>query len=295
MVWFSRLGEGLTCHGAFLTMPSQGGVDMKPSGIITLTTDFGLSDPYVAMMKGVILSINPSARLVDVTHQIGTGSISQAALLIRETFSYFPGGTVHLAVVDPGVGSNRRLLALEAADHFFVGPDNGLFWPVFHDFEGAKAVQLTQSRYFLQSITPTFHGREIFAPVAAHLSLGLSLPSLGPAVRDLTKLTTPQPRIEAGVLCGEIIRTDHFGNLVTNISGKELTNFLQSASPRIEAGKLVIRKLNRIYADCEEGEPLALINSSGLLEIAVNLGRASEYIGLNNGEIVGALVQVRRA
>jgi hypothetical protein len=268
---------------------------MKPSGIITLTTDFGLSDPYVAMMKGVILSINPSAKLVDVTHQIGTGSISQAALMIHETFPFFPEGTVHVAVVDPGVGSNRRLLALEAADHFFVGPDNGLFWPVFRDFAGAKAVQLTESRYFLQSITPTFHGREIFAPVAAHLSLGLSLPSLGPAVRDLTKLTTPQPRIEAGVLCGEIIRTDHFGNLVTNISGKELTNFLQSASPRIEAGKLVIRKLNRIYADCEEGESLALINSSGLLEIAVNLGRASEYIGLNNGEIVGALVQVRRA
>ena len=268
---------------------------MKLSGIITLTTDFGLSDPYVAMMKGVILSINPSAKLVDVTHQIGTGSISQAALMIHETFPFFPEGTVHVAVVDPGVGSNRRLLALEAADHFFVGPDNGLFWPVFRDFAGAKAVQLTQSRYFLQSITPTFHGREIFAPVAAHLSLGLSLPSLGPAVRDLTKLTTPQPRIEAGVLCGEIIRTDHFGNLVTNISGKELTNFLQSASPRIEAGKLVIRKLNRIYADCEEGESLALINSSGLLEIAVNLGRASEYIGLNNGEIVGALVQVRRA
>jgi hypothetical protein len=268
---------------------------MKPSGIITLTTDFGLSDPYVAMMKGVILSINSSATLVDVTHQIGTGAISQAALLIRETFSYFPGGTVHLAVVDPGVGSNRRLIALEAADHFFVGPDNGLFGTVVRDFTGAKAVQLTQSRYFLPAITHTFHGREIFAPVAAHLSLGLSLASLGPAVLDLTTLTTSEPSIEDGVLCGQIIRTDHFGNLVTNISGETLTDFLQGVPPRISAGKLVIRKLNRIYSDCEEGEPLALINSSGLLEIAVNLGRASEYIGLNNGEIVGALVQVRKA
>ena len=268
---------------------------MKRSGIITLTTDFGLSDPYVAMMKGVILSINPSARLVDVTHQIGTGSVSQAALLIRETFSFFPEGTVHLAVVDPGVGSNRRLLALEAASHFFVGPDNGLFWPVLRDFEETKAVQLTQSRYFLQSITPTFHGREIFAPVAAHLSLGLALESLGPFIRDITTLTIPQPYVNEGVLRGQIVRVDNFGNLVTNISSGELLDFLESSPPRIEAGKLLIRKLTRIYSDGEEGEPMALINSSDLLEIAVNLGRASETIGLKNGEIVGALVEVRKA
>jgi S-adenosylmethionine hydrolase len=267
---------------------------MKPSGIITLTTDFGLSDAYVAMMKGVILSINPSANLVDITHQIGTGSISQAALLIRETFLYFPGGTVHLAVVDPGVGSNRSLVALQADAHFFVGPDNGLFWPVFRDFRGTKVVHLTKSRYFLPSITETFHGREIFAPVAAHLSLGLSLESLGPSIPDLTKLAIPEPYMKEGVLCGQIIRVDNFGNLVTNISSWELTDFLQSSPPRIEAGKLVVRKLSRIYADSEEGEPFALINSSNLLEIAVNLGRASEYIGLRNGEIVGALVEVSK-
>ena len=268
---------------------------MTPSGIITLTTDFGLSDPYVAMMKGVILSINPSARLVDVTHQIGTGAVSQAALLIRETFPYFPEGTVHLAVVDPGVGSDRKLLALQASAHFFVGPDNGLFWPVIRDFREAKAVHLTQLRYFLPSITRTFHGREIFAPVAAHLSLGLSLESLGPSFHDLKKLTLPEPYVKEGVLCGQILRVDNFGNLVTNIPSRELLDFLESGLPRIEAGKLMIRKLSRIYSDCEEGEPLALINSSNLLEIAVNLGRASEYTGLKNGEIVGALVKVSKA
>jgi hypothetical protein len=270
-------------------------MDMKPSGIITLTTDFGLSDPYVAMMKGVILSINSSARLVDVTHQVGTGSIFQAAMLIRETFPYFPEGTVHLAVVDPGVGSDRRLIALQAAAHLFVGPDNGVFWPVLRDFEGTEAVQLTQSRYFLPSITQTFHGREIFAPIAAHLSLGLSLESLGSIVRDLTKLNIPQPYVKEELLCGQIIRVDNFGNLVTNIPARELMDFLGFSSPRVAVGKLVIRKLSRIYADCEEGEPLALINSSNLLEIAVNLGRASEYIGLRNGEIVGALVKVSKA
>ena len=267
---------------------------MTPSGIITLTTDFGLSDAYVAMMKGVILCINPSARLVDVTHQIETGSVSQAALLIRETFPYFPEGTVHLAVVDPGVGSDRRPLALQAGAHFFVGPDNGLFWPVFRDFEGSKAVHLTQSRYFLPNITQTFHGREIFAPAAAHLSLGLSMDSFGPTVVDLTETTIPQPYVQGEVLCGQVIRVDHFGNLVTNISGRELLDFLQSDPPRIEAGQLVIRKLSRVYADGEDGEPMALINSSNLLELAVNLGRASETIGLRNGEIVGALVKVSR-
>jgi S-adenosylmethionine hydrolase len=177
----------------------------------------------------------------------------------------------------------------------FVGPDNGLFWPVFRDFKGAAAVHLTQSRYFLPSITHTFHGREIFAPVAAHLSLGLSLESLGNAISDITKLTIPRAYVKGGVLCGQVIRVDNFGNLVTNISGRELTDFLESGAPRIEAGKLVIRKLSHIYADCEEGEPLALINSSNLLEMAVNLGRASEYIGLRNGEIVGALVEVSKA
>jgi len=165
---------------------------------------------------------------------------------------------------------------------------------VLRDVKGTKAVQLTQTRYFLPSITQTFHGREIFAPVAAHLSLGLSLESLGPAVRDLTKLNIPQPYVKEGVLCGQIIRVDNFGNLVTNISSLELLDFLESDPPRIEAGKLLIRKLSRIYADCEEGEPLALINSSNLLEIAVNLGRASEYIGLRNGEILGALVEVSK-
>jgi hypothetical protein len=268
---------------------------MKPSGIITLTTDFGLSDPYVAMMKGVILSINASAVLVDVTHLIETVSVSQAALMLRESFPYFPEGTVHLAVVDPGVGSDRRPIALEAGGHCFVGPDNGLLWPVVRDFKGAVAVQLTQSRYFLPSVTSTFHGREIFAPVAAHLSLGLPIEALGPVVQELTTLAIPQPHVQRGVLCGQIIQMDHFGNLVTNISGKVLTDFLESAPPRIEAGNLLIRKLSRIYADGNKGEPLALINSSGLLEIAVNLGRASEYIGLKNGEIVGALVQVRKA
>jgi hypothetical protein len=142
---------------------------MKISGIITLLTDFGLSDPYVAMMKGVILSINPDARLIDISHQVRVGSILQAGGLIRETYPFLPRGTVHMVVVDPGVGSNRRLIGLEAGGHFFVGPDNGIFWPLIKDHQGARIINLIETKFFLSSVSHTFHGRDIFAPAAAHL------------------------------------------------------------------------------------------------------------------------------
>ncbi len=268
---------------------------MKPSGIITLTTDFGLSDPYVAMMKGVILSIHPPAVLVDLTHMIGTGSISQAAGLIDETFVYFPRGTVHLCVVDPGVGTTRRPIAAEAAGHFFVGPDNGVFWPVIRNDPEAKVIHLQDRRFFLPDVSHTFHGREIFAPVAAHLSVGVDLAEMGPCIRDPVQLRMTRPRESDDILYGEIVRVDNFGNLVSNISAKELETFLDPGKPRIEAGKLVIPKLSQTYAEGEEGEPLALINSSKRLEIAVNLGRASEYIGVERAEIVGTVVRVFRS
>jgi hypothetical protein len=268
---------------------------MKPSGIITLTTDFGLADPYVAMMKGVILSISPSAEITDVTHLIAAGSISQAAALIQDTYSYFPRGTVHVAVVDPGVGSGRRILALEARSHFFVGPDNGVFWPVLMNDRSASVVHLTETKYFLPHVTRTFHGREIFAPVAAHLSLGVPLASLGVSIEDPVELSLPEPCETGNVLYGQITRVDNFGNLITNIGAEILDNFLRTGTPWIEAGKLIVRKMSRIYSEADEGEPLALINSSNLLEIAVNMGRASEYIGIDAEEIVGTQVRVTRA
>jgi S-adenosylmethionine hydrolase len=267
---------------------------MKPSGIITLTSDFGLSDPYVAMMKGVILSINPSAVLVDLTHLIRAGSVSQAAALLYEAFGYYPVGTVHLAVVAPGVGSGRRPIAVEAEGHSFVGPDNGIFWPVIQDDAESSVVRLQDSRFFLPAVSRTFHGREIFAPVAAHLSLGVALESLGPRIHDPVRLLLPRPRTNPDMLQGEVVRVDNFGNLVTNIPSKDLGQFLGVGQPRFEVGKLVIRKLSGTYADGEEGEPLALINSSNVLEFAVNLGRASEYIGVGDGEIIGTPVRVIR-
>lgn len=267
---------------------------MKPSGIITLTTDFGLSDPYVAMMKGVILSINPRAELVDITHHIRAGAIRQASAMIHETFSFFPKGTVHLGVVDPGVGSDRRLIALLAGEHYFVGPDNGLFYPMIGDDPTSRIYQLKEKRFFLPRMTHTFHGREIIAPVSAHVSLGVPLGKMGPTIHDPIKLDVPLPRQKAGVLYGQITHVDNFGNCTTNIQKNTLIRFLESTQPVIEVGQLNIKHLSLTYSDVDGGQPLALINSSDWLEIAVNMGRASEYLGINPDELIGTVVKVNR-
>jgi S-adenosylmethionine hydrolase len=268
---------------------------MNPSGIVTLTTDFGVTDAYVAMMKGVILSINPCAKVIDVTHQIRAGSISQAAALILETFPFFPPGTVHVGVVDPGVGTDRRLIALRARSHWFVGPDNGIFGPVFKGDRGALVVHLTETKYFLPHVTRTFHGREIFAPVAAHLSLGVSLEKMGKIIKSPVKLDLPAPHEDENALNGQVIRIDNFGNIISNIPSVVLGKFLGTAVPCIQVGNLVIKKLSSTYAEAEEGEPLALINSSDLLEVAVNMGRACEYLGADTDEIIGTRVKVTRS
>jgi hypothetical protein len=267
---------------------------MKPSGIITLTTDFGLSDPYVAMMKGVILSINPASHLVDISHHISAGAIVEAAHLILEAAPFFPKGTVHVAVVDPGVGTERRPIAIQTPSCFFVGPDNGVFWPAVRQETQAKVVHLTESAYFLPRITRTFHGREIFAPVAAHLSRGVDPARMGAVITDALPLELPEPVEKDDRLHGQIVRVDHFGNLVTNIHENVLAGFLKSSDPLIQVGPLFLKRLRETYAHAGKGEPLALINSSGFLEIAVNRGRASETVGVQDGEIVGAAVVVSR-
>jgi hypothetical protein len=259
---------------------------MKPSGIITLLSDFSLSDAYVAMLKGVILGINPDARLVDITHEIRAGLIIEAAGLLLESFSFFPKGTVHLAIVDPGVGSNRRPIAIQTGDYFFVGPDNGLFWPILPRNDKIKMVHLLEKKYHHPLISPTFHGREIFAPVAAHLSRGLQLEALGPRIKDPVKLDLPQPYEQNGFLYGQIMRIDHFGNLLTNIQKEKLHVFLQDKTPCLELGRLVLTQVHSVYADAEPGEALALVDSSGYLEIAVNRGRAADLFGIKPGDIL---------
>ncbi|PKN63866.1 MAG: hypothetical protein CVU57_16980 [Deltaproteobacteria bacterium HGW-Deltaproteobacteria-15] len=268
---------------------------MKPSSIITLLTDFGLSDPYVAMMKGVILSINAGARTVDITHDISPGAIYRAATVIRETYRFFPAGTIHVGVVDPGVGSDRRMIALEANGHVFVGPDNGLFWLILQEATDARVVHLTEKRFFLSSVSSTFHGRDVFAPVAAHLSLGMALENAGVLITDPTPLLSPIPRLERNALVGQITHVDHFGNLISNVGAETLHRFLGPSRPLIQVGTLTIGRLDRIYSDVEEGMPLAFLNSSDLLEVAVNLGRASEVVGVEKEDLIGTPVRISKA
>jgi S-adenosylmethionine hydrolase len=267
---------------------------MKPSGIITLTTDFGLHDQYVAVMKGIILSINPNAVIVDVTHDIPPGSLLQAAQVINDTVPYFPQGTVHVAVIDPGVGGARLPVAVETNECFFVGPDNGIFWPVTEKLQVTRSVHLTEKKYFLAQISNTFHGRDIFAPVAAYITLGHDIKTMGIEIDTLMKLQIPRPHTENNVLHGQIIRVDNFGNLITNIHQEELERFLESAPVHICIGDMEIHEIRRIYTSVSEGEPLALYGSTCLLEIAVNAGRATDLLGLKASEIVGMDVTVTR-
>jgi len=265
---------------------------MKRSGMVTLLTDFGLKDPYVGMMKGVILTVNPAARIIDISHHVKAGAIGQAAHILRETYPYFPKGTVHVTVVDPGVGSKRRAIIVMAQSHLFVGPDNGMFWPIIDLHQNIKIIHITETKYFLRDVSETFHGRDIFAPVAAHLSMGADPFEMGTAISDPVKLQLPAPHQEGNTLYGEIVHVDHFGNLITNIHRKEIERFIGNSRPVIGLGDLIIEGMRRTYAEAIPGEALALIGSSDNLEIAVNLGRADNKLGLDLKRIVGMEVKV---
>ena len=264
------------------------------TGIITLTTDFGLTDPYVGAMKGVILSLNPQVRIIDISHQMGPGDIQAAARLLTETYSFFPTGSIHLGVVDPGVGSSRRAIGVYAKGHLFVGPDNGLFWPILSQDPDARIIHLTKSAYFRPHVSHTFHGRDLFAPVAAHLSAGVDLHRMGELISDPVALHSHIPRLEEGTLTGHVTTIDHFGNLITNIGEDSLTDFLRGRRPLINLGELSIRTLHQEYADVPPGDPLALISSSGHLEIAVNQGRADQYLPVDKEKIHKPHVLIHR-
>lgn len=267
---------------------------MSQAGIITLLTDFGLSDPYAGVMKGVILSINPLARVIDITHQVYHGWIAQAASILEEAYGFFPAGTVHVVVVDPGVGTQRRALAVKTDNHFFVGPDNGVLWPVINTSESAQVVHLTEKSFFLPRISQTFHGRDIFAPVAAHLSLGADILQTGTIIDDPLPLDIPTSSHRGEKLIGQVTRIDHFGNLLTNIRRRDLEAFQGPDPVSVEIGDLLIKGIRNTYSEVEEGETLALIGSSECLEIAVNRGRASDRLGADARSAIGTEVRIRK-
>jgi S-adenosylmethionine hydrolase len=257
---------------------------------ITLLTDFGTRDAYVASMKGVILSLNPEVVLVDLTHQVPPQDVSAGALNLTAATPYFPPGTIHLAVVDPGVGSPRRALAAHCQGHFWVGPDNGLFHLVFRQASPLSIVSLENPAFFRPQVSATFHGRDIFAPVAAHLSLGVDLTRLGPQITDPVALNWPEPRFTPEALLGEIIYVDHFGNLISNVNYGELSVWSGGHSVSLQAGSVTIKGLAQTYTDVSPGEFLALVGSHGFLEIACAMDNAARRLSA----AVGLPVEIRK-
>jgi S-adenosyl-L-methionine hydrolase (adenosine-forming) len=255
-----------------------------PPPIITLLTDFGRRDAYVGIMKGVILGLNPQARLVDLSHEVPPQDIWAGALVLQSAWRYFPPRTIHLAVVDPGVGSGRRALAAAVAGQFLVGPDNGLTSLVFRNQTALRAVKLENPDYFLPEVSATFHGRDIFAPVAAHLSLGVPLTALGPGLSDPVRLAFPEPVFGAGEVAGEIIARDHFGNLISNISFELLQSRLQGRSASLRVKGRVIEQVASTYSAVPPGALLALGGSHGYLEIACRQGSAAQVLGAGPGD-----------
>lgn len=256
----------------------------KRSGIVTLITDFGWQAEYAGAMKGAILSVNPRCRIVDITHEVPPGDILRASFVLGNTYPYFPAGTVHLAVVDPGVGTERRPLAIGKNGHFFVGPDNGVFTAVLAAPGECAGYEIARKEFFRRPLSATFHGRDLFGPAAGRLSLGLPARSFGPRVRDFARLEFPRAERRGGRIAGRILWADSFGNLITNIRREEHEPALAEGGWRITGKGWRIERLSRTYGEARPGEPLALFGSAGYLELAVNRGRAAEALKLKAGD-----------
>ncbi len=252
---------------------------MDPAPLITLTTDLGVKDAYVGVMKGVILGINPSATIVDLCHEIEPQNIRQAAFLLHISCPYFPKDAIHIVVVDPGVGTKRRLLLVISPLGRFLAPDNGVLSYILGE-SGFEAYELSTRRYWLSPVSSTFHGRDILAPVAAHLSLGTSPQELGKKAKGLVSFPIPRPEIAPGSLRGEVLHIDTFGNLITNIKEDDLPK----GRLRVEIAGHSIERLGRTYA--VGSGLLALVCSSGYLEIAVKNKSAARLLKVKVGEPV---------
>lgn len=255
-----------------------------PSGVITITTDFGHQGPFVATMKGRMLARLPDARIIDVTHEVPVYWPAEAGFWLSRSYQYFPVGTVHVAVVDPGVGTSRDIVAVEADGHGFLAPDNGLLAPVVNRAAGARIYRLDLSRVRqrLQLPTPsaTFHGRDIFAPVAAEMAAGrIAAADLGPATTDIVPAWVDEPTSTADQVAGVIITIDHFGNLISNIDATLIERF-SHAVVRTAGHTFPLR---RTYGDVRPGEYLALVNSFGVVELARAEQSAAEGLGLGRG------------
>ena len=254
------------------------------SSIITLLTDFGTQDGFAGTMKGVILGINPDVTIIDVSHEIPKWNVKAAAFVLHSAYSYFPHGTIHVIVVDPGVGSEREILAVQTKDYRFLAPDNGVLSLVMDKETDCQVYRVRSREKFLRKISATFHGRDIFAPVAAHLSKNVPLSEVGEHYANAKRGLIPKPNVRNDRIEGEIVYQDNFGNLISNISAQDLENAALGKDAVIAIRGKTIRALGQTYASVSEGRLLALISSAGFLEIACNKGSAAGALHAGAGE-----------
>jgi S-adenosylmethionine hydrolase len=257
--------------------------------VITLTTDFGLADHFVGAMKGVILGICPDAQIVDLSHLVTPFEVSEGAFLIAQAYRFFPKGTIHVVVVDPGVGTSRRPIILEAAGQFFVAPDNGVLTMVYLEQEKRKVRAITNEKYFLKTVSHTFHGRDIFAPVAAHLAAGVKSNRLGKPVVDFLRLRFEKPvRSARRGWSGAVLKVDRFGNLITNFPAQDFPQ-IEKQPFELLIGLQSVQRLAVNYAEAAPGEVFAIAGSSGYLEVSSSQASAAKILGCG----VGAPVELR--
>lgn len=258
--------------------------------IITLTTDFGTSDHLVGVVKGVILGILPTANIVDINHHVAPFDLLDAALTIGSAYSYFPPRTVHVVVVDPGVGTDRRPLLVSGEHHYFVGPDNGVLSMVFEREPFVTVRHITAEHYFRNPLSNTFHGRDIFAPVAAWLAKTYQTEAFGEAIEDYARFALPRVKEAGPALKGVVLRVDIFGNLITNFTGENLPPLGASDGKiKLQVGGKKVEKLVATFAQGPDNEPVAVMGSSGFLEICINKGNAARVLGVTRGAEVTLL------
>tara|TARA_R110002096_G_scaffold428478_4_gene640229 strand:- start:16626 stop:17414 length:789 start_codon:yes stop_codon:yes gene_type:complete len=260
------------------------------SQIITLTSDFGLQDHYVSAMKAAMLEVAPEARMIDVSHEIPPQDIMAGAWVIRNAAFMFPEKSVHLVVVDPGVGTNRNPVVVKMNGHYFVGPDNGIFSLLYDEYE-YEAVKLTNPDFWRDQRSRTFDGRDIFGPVAAHLSKGVPMSELGEPIKEMVVYHWAIPIGDKDGLQGWVLHIDRFGNLITNISESLMKEYVGERKVKIYVGTTVIGNIVNTFGDVEEGDPAVFLGSSGMLEIGINKGNAAKLLSVHKGAQISIVLQ----
>jgi S-adenosyl-L-methionine hydrolase (adenosine-forming) len=265
---------------------------VSQSPLITLTTDFGLNDHFVGTIKGILLGIAPDARIVDISHSVQPFDVLDGALTVSQVYSYFPSGTVHMVIVDPGVGTARRPILATTERHHFVAPDNGVLSMMYDREERLSVRHVTADHYFLQPVSNTFHARDVFSPIAAYLAKGVDPDRFGNEITDFVRFAAPRPKVVDGVLRGVILKVDRFGNLITNITEQDAPALFgaQAADFKIVVGKREITQIHAAYGEGNPGEVFGILNSMGYLEIAANRGAAAQVLGVGKGGDVSVLL-----